>query len=97
MAKMSDLELVKQLEKETGEKLKQVPLLEIGEEWINAFSVAVNGHVKGLSICSVKLTGAAAILSKFQQLSKKSAKRKYYSFWFFPSKKLFSGLKSTII
>ncbi len=64
----NDLDLVKQLEKEIGKKLKQVPLKEIGKKAITAFAKDDNGHAKGLSILSVKLPRLPAVLSKFQRL-----------------------------
>ncbi len=66
----NDLDLVKQLEKEIGKKLKQVPLKKIGKGAITAFAKDDNGNVKGLSIFKVKLTGVPAVLSKFQRLEK---------------------------
>jgi hypothetical protein len=66
----NDLDLVKQLEKEIGIKLKQVPLEMIGKKPLTAFAKDDNGNVKGLSIFKVKLTGVPAVLTKFQKLEK---------------------------
>jgi hypothetical protein len=66
----NDLDLVKELEREIGIKLKQVPLKKIGKGAITAFAKDDNGHVKGLSIFKVKLTGVPAVLSEFKRLEK---------------------------
>ena len=66
----NDLDLVKQLEKEIRKKLRQVPLKEIGTVPMTAFAKEDNGHVKGLSICGVKLNCVPAVISKFQRLEK---------------------------
>ncbi|MFC2145968.1 COR domain-containing protein [Acidobacteriota bacterium] len=63
-----DLELLKQLEKEIGIKLMQVPLERITTETLIGFAADDNGHVKGLSLCDLRLTRVPELLTKFQQL-----------------------------
>jgi Leucine-rich repeat (LRR) protein len=65
-----DLKLIEQLEKETGIKLKQVPLEEIRNRKVTGFAADDNGRVRGLSIWEKELLRPPALLSKFQRLEK---------------------------
>ena len=79
-----DLKLIEQLEKETGIKLKRVPLEDIGRDpdigfpvtgpvtgfAVTGFAADDNGWVRGLAIYEKKLHHLPALLSKFQRLEK---------------------------
>ena len=65
-----ELELLKQLEKEIGTKLAQVPLERIGRQVMNAFAADHRGQVTGLSLCDLKLKRVPALLSTFTTLEK---------------------------
>ncbi len=65
-----DLKLVQQFEKETGIKLKEVPMEMIGIYNVTGFAADDNGRVRGLAFWDEKLLRLPALLSKFQQLEK---------------------------
>ncbi|MCP5102682.1 MAG: GTP-binding protein, partial [bacterium] len=65
-----DLKLVEQLEMETGIKLRQVPLGQIGKPFSTGFATDANGRVRGLAIWYKELPRLPALLSKFQRLEK---------------------------
>ncbi|MCP5103188.1 MAG: GTP-binding protein [bacterium] len=65
-----DLKLVKQLEKETGIKLKRVTMEDIEKVRITGFAADDNVRVQGLAIYKQKLLRLPALLSKFQRLEK---------------------------
>ncbi len=65
-----DLRLVKQLQKETGIELPQIPMEKIVEFGVIGFAADNNGRVRGLAIWAKKLLRPPALLSKFQRLEK---------------------------
>jgi len=64
-----DLKLVEQFQKETGIKLKRVPLDDI-ERGVTGFAADDNGRVRGLAIWYKRLRRLPTQLSKFQRLEK---------------------------
>ena len=63
-----DLELIKQLEKETGEKLKR---REFDDVWTKkGFSMDENGNVNGLNLDGMELEKIPPLITRFHQLKK---------------------------
>jgi Leucine-rich repeat (LRR) protein len=64
----NDLDLIAQLEKEIGVKLKKLELGEIEKETTNGFAVNENGDVIGLNLDDLKSESLPKIFPKFQHL-----------------------------
>jgi small GTP-binding protein len=68
-----DMELIKQLEKEIGGKLKQVEFDGLWRDKV--FSMNKNGNVNGLNLDNMKLQKIPLIITKFHHLKKLSLNR----------------------
>jgi internalin A len=64
----SDLELIKQLEKEIGIELKQLEFDEVWKRANNGFSMDENGIVKGVNLYDINLEKIPLIITKFHHL-----------------------------
>jgi small GTP-binding protein len=69
-AKMSDLDLIKQLEKEIGRELEKRDFEKITSYMQRGYAINKNGNVIGLNLNDIKLVPLPASLSKLRHLKK---------------------------